>query len=53
MNIEIFASVLAALVIYRVLSPLVDAINPLGFLTKPKMISAVARGTSAGASLAK
>lgn len=53
MNIEIFFSVLAALVAYRTLSPLVDAINPLGFLTKQKMVSAVAGGASAGGSLSK
>lgn len=40
MNIEIFVAVLAALVAYRLLSPLVDAINPLGFLAKPKIFSA-------------
>lgn len=29
MNIEIFVAVLAALVAYRILSPLIDAINPV------------------------
>lgn len=43
MNIEIFVSTLAALAVYRLLSPLIDIVNPLGFLTKPKMISAAAR----------
>jgi len=40
MNVEITVSVLAALVAYRLLAPLVDALNPLAFLTKPKMVSA-------------
>lgn len=36
MHTEVFVAVLAALVAYRVLSPLIDAINPLTLLTKPK-----------------
>lgn len=36
MNIEVFTAVLAVLIMYRVVSPLIDAINPLGRLTKPK-----------------
>jgi len=36
MNIELFVAVLAALVAYRILSPLIDAINPLVLFTKPK-----------------
>ena len=36
MNTEIFVAVLAALVAYRVLSPLIDLANPLSFLTQPK-----------------
>ena len=46
MNIEIFLSVLAALVAYRVLSALIDAVNPLAFLTKPKMMSATSMSAS-------
>lgn len=38
MNIEIFLAALAALVAYRVLSPLIDAINPLTILTKSKAV---------------
>ena len=45
MNIEIFLAVLAALVAYRFVSPLIDAINPLALLSKPK---AVASGPSRG-----
>lgn len=42
MNVEITVSVLAALVAYRMLAPLVDALNPLAFLKKPKVVSAPA-----------
>lgn len=37
MNIEIFFAVLAALVLYRLLSPLIDAINPLSFFGAAKI----------------
>lgn len=43
MNIELFVAVLAVLVVYRILLPLIDTINPLAFLTTSKKISAVAR----------
>jgi hypothetical protein len=36
MNTEVFVAVLAALVAYRVLSPLIDALNPLAFFARPK-----------------
>ena len=36
MNTEIFVAFLAALVVYRVVRPLIDAINPLAFFSKPK-----------------
>lgn len=36
MNTEVFAAVLTALVVYRLLSPLIDAMNPLSLLTRPK-----------------
>lgn len=38
MNIEVFVAVLVALVTYRVLSPLIDAINPLANLNRPKTL---------------
>lgn len=41
MNTEIFVAVLAALVAYRVLLPLVDLVNPLSFLKQPKGAHAV------------
>lgn len=56
MNTEIFVAVLAALVVYRVLSPMIDAINPLTFFARPKAISAAATingKSSAGTGLAK
>lgn len=40
MNTEIFEAVLAALVAYRFLSPLIDAINPLRIFSGPKVASA-------------
>lgn len=48
MNIEIFVVVLAALVAYRVLSPLIDLVNPLSFLTQPKGKHAI-QGVAGGA----
>lgn len=47
MNIEIFVAVVAALITYRVLSPLIDSFNPLAYATKAKVSEGVAR--SAGA----
>lgn len=58
MNTEIFVAILAALVAYRVLSPLIDAVNPLTvlpFLSKGKdqvsahAIQGVSGGPQAGA----
>jgi hypothetical protein len=40
MNIEVFVAVLAALIVYRVLSPLIDTINPLANLNRPKAVDA-------------
>ncbi|SIR88244.1 hypothetical protein SAMN05880566_13327 [Janthinobacterium sp. TND4EL3] len=50
MNIELFVAVLAALVAYRILSPLIDAINPLVLFTKPKKMSVVAGSSMSAAS---
>jgi hypothetical protein len=41
MNTEVFVAVLAALVAYRVLSPLIDLVNPLSFLKQPKGTQAI------------
>lgn len=52
MNTEIFVAVLAALVAYRVLSPLIDLVNPLSFLTQPKgkqTIQGIPGGAKGGA----
>jgi hypothetical protein len=53
MNIELFVAVLAALVAYRILSPLIDAINPLAFLAAPKKFSAVAGSGKSAVGLVK
>ncbi|MEM8515191.1 hypothetical protein RCH14_004551 [Massilia sp. MP_M2] len=44
MNTEVFIAVLAALIAYRVLSPFIDAINPLAFFSRaraPKGVQAI------------
>lgn len=51
MNIELFVGVLAGLVVYRILLPLIDMINPLAFLTTSKKISAVARNGQSAAGI--
>lgn len=48
MNTEIFVAVLAALVAYRVLLPLIDLVNPLSFLKQPKGAHAI-QGSAGGA----
>lgn len=53
MNTEMFGAVLAAMVAYRILSPLIDTINPLTFLTKPKKISAVAGNAKSAAGVGR
>ena len=50
MNFELFVSIFAALVAYRVVSPIVDAINPLGRLNRAKAICGTAGGTASGSS---
>ena len=52
MNTETFVAVLAALVLYRVLLPLIDAINPLAFFGRPKAISPKASINGKSASVA-
>lgn len=48
MNTEIFVAVFAALVAYRMLSPLIDLVNPLSFLKQPKGAHAM-QGIASGA----
>lgn len=36
MNTEVFAAVFAALVAFRVVAPLIDALNPFSIVTKSK-----------------
>ncbi len=46
MNIEIFLAVFLGLVAYRVVSPVIDFLNPFSSLTRPKDIGAHARELS-------
>jgi len=46
MNTEIFVAFLAALVAYRVVRPLIDAINPLAFFSKPKGLQGSPNGAN-------
>ncbi|MCA7889110.1 hypothetical protein LGM58_38675 [Burkholderia contaminans] len=51
MNIEIFVSVLAALVAYRVIAPVIDALHPLaGTRSAGSLASQEAKGVSGAAS---